>query len=106
MVFVYFLCFAAVAGATFAYMYSMMNATLIDFNRSREGANIHPELSETKDGDELMVVKFKPEIDAEGTMDIKFTPDDQFNDLFLKKSLEKRIDELDDDEDDTTIVRK
>ena len=36
MVFVYFLCFAAVAGATFAYMYSMMNATLLDFNRSRE----------------------------------------------------------------------
>ena len=106
MVFVYFLCFAAVAGATFAYMYSMMNATLLDFNRSRERANVHPVLSETKDGDELMVVKFKPEIDAEGTLDIKFTPDDQFNDLFLKKSLEKRIDELDDDEDDTTIVRK
>ena len=106
MVFVYFLCFAAVAGATFAYMYSMMNATLLDFNRSREKANVHQELSETKDGDELMVVKFKPEIDAEGTLDIKFTPDDQFNDLFLKKSLEKRIDELDDDEDDTTIVRK
>ena len=53
-----------------------------------------------------MVVKFKPEIDAEGMLDIKFTPDEQFNDLFLKKSLEKRIDELDDDEDDTTIVRK
>ena len=66
----------------------------------------HPELENVKNGDELMVVKFKPEIDAEGTLDIKFTPDDQFNDLFLKKSLEKRIDELDDDEDDTTIVRK
>ncbi len=33
MVFVYFLCFAAVAGATFAYMYAMMNATLLDYNR-------------------------------------------------------------------------
>ena len=64
MVFVYFLCFAAVAGATFAYMYSMMNATLLDFNRSRERANVHPELSETKDGDELMVVKFKPSFDS------------------------------------------
>ena len=32
--------------------------------------------------DELMVVKFKPEIDAEGTLDIKCTPDDQFNVFF------------------------
>ena len=42
-VFIYFLCFAAVAGATFAYMYAMMNATLLDYNRSREKQNVHPE---------------------------------------------------------------
>jgi len=48
MVFVYFLCFAAVAGATFAYMYSMMNATLLDYNRSREKQNVHPEMSDVK----------------------------------------------------------
>ena len=46
MVFVYFLCFAAVAGATFAYMYAMMNATLLDYNRSREKQNVHPEMSD------------------------------------------------------------
>ena len=40
MVFVYFLCFAAVAGATFAYMYAMMNATLLDYNRSREKQSV------------------------------------------------------------------
>ena len=102
MVFVYFICFAAVAGSAFALMWK----NIYDINQPRKVKPLHPELSETKDGDELMVVKFKPEIDAEGMLDIKFTPDEQFNDLFLKKSLEKRIDELDDDEDDTTIVRK
>ena len=30
----------------------------------------HPELENVKNGDELMVVKFKPEIDAEGMLDI------------------------------------
>ena len=52
MVFVYFLCFAAVAGATFAYMYAMMNATLLDYNRSREKQNVHPEMSDVKSGEE------------------------------------------------------
>ncbi len=60
----------------------------------------HPELDGVKNGDELMVVKFKPEIDSVGDLDIKFTPDDGFSDLFLSKSLNKRLDELEDDEDD------
>tara|TARA_R100000234_G_scaffold95015_1_gene63276 strand:+ start:376 stop:726 length:351 start_codon:yes stop_codon:yes gene_type:complete len=60
----------------------------------------HPELENVKNGDELMVVKFKPEIDAEGMLDIKFTPDDEFSDRFLRKSLNERLDELEDDEDD------
>ena len=45
-------------------------------------------------------MKFKPEIDAEGMLDIKFTPDDEFSDRFLSKSLNERLDELEDDEDD------
>ena len=57
---------------------------------------LHPELSETKDGDELMTINFIPEVD------LQFTPDEQFNDLFLKKSLEKRMEELEDDGDDNT----
>ena len=60
----------------------------------------HPELENVKNGDELMVVKFKPEIDAEGMLDIQFTPDDEFSDRFLSKSLNERLDELEDDEDD------
>lgn len=60
----------------------------------------HPELENVKNGDELMVVKFKPEIDSEGMLDIKFTPDDEFSDRFLSKSLNERLDELEDDEDD------
>jgi|TARA_B100001996_G_scaffold179296_1_gene136928 hypothetical protein len=60
----------------------------------------HPELDEVEEGDELLVVKFKPEVDSEGTVDLKFTPDAKFNDMFLKKSLEKRLEELEEDEDD------
>ena len=60
----------------------------------------HPELEDVKDGDELMVVKFKPEIDAEGMLDIQFTPDDEFSDRFLSKSLNNRLNELDEDEDE------
>ena len=40
-VFLYFICFAAVAGATFAYMYAMMTSTLRDFNRQQEKTNVH-----------------------------------------------------------------
>ncbi len=67
----------------------------------------HPELDEVEDGDELLVVKFKPEVDSEGTVDLKFTPDAKFNDIFLKKSLEKRLEELeneDEDDDDGDII--
>ncbi len=49
----------------------------------------HPELDGVKNGDELMVV-----------IDIQFTPDEGFSDLFLSKSLNKRLDELDEDEDE------
>lgn len=67
----------------------------------------HPELDEVEEGDELLVVKFKPEVDSEGTVDLKFTPDAKFNDIFLKKSLEKRLEELeneDEDDDDGDII--
>ena len=63
MVFVYFLCFAAVAGATFAYMYAMMNATLLDYNRSKEKQNVHPEMSDVKSGETLLVFSTEEEDD-------------------------------------------
>ena len=58
-VFIYFICFACLAGATFAYMYAMMTSTLRDFNRQQERINVHPEMADVKTGDELLV--FTPE---------------------------------------------
>ena len=52
-VFIYFLCFAAVAGATFAYMYAMMTSTLRDFNRQQERRNVHPEMSDVQSGEDF-----------------------------------------------------
>tara|TARA_R100000353_G_scaffold125704_1_gene89266 strand:- start:10 stop:243 length:234 start_codon:yes stop_codon:yes gene_type:complete len=65
-VFIYFLCFAAVAGATFAYMYAMMTSTLRDFNRQQERRNVHPEMSDVQSGEELLVFKGQDEEDDEG----------------------------------------
>ena len=58
-VFIYFLCFACLAGATFAYMYAMMTSTLRDLNRQQEKRNVHPEMADVKTGDELLI--FTPE---------------------------------------------
>ena len=58
-VFIYFICFACLAGATFAYMYAMMTSTLRDFNGQQERRNVHPEMADVKTGDELLV--FTPE---------------------------------------------
>ncbi len=78
LVFIYFLCFAVVAGMTFAYMYAMMTSTLKDFNRQQENIkqNLHPEMRDVKSGESLLV--FNPQQD----------------------------DEDDDDEGDVIIVRK
>ena len=58
-VFIYFLCFACLTGATFAYMYAMMTSTLRDFNRQQEKRNVHPEMADVKTGDELLVLHQK-----------------------------------------------
>ena len=86
--------------------WSMMSSPAKDFNydvRKRTVTkSIHPEMSDVRQGDELMVVKF--------------TPDDEFlkrveqSDNFLQKSLQERIDEIedpwDDDDDGGLVVRK
>ena len=64
-VFVYFLCFAAVVGATFAYMYAMMTSTLRDFNRQQEKTNVHPEMEEVKSGDELLFFNLEEDDDED-----------------------------------------
>ena len=79
LVFIYFLCFAVVVGATFTYMYAMMTSTLKDFNRQQESIkqNLHPEMRDVKSGESLLV--FNPQQDD---------------------------DDDDDDEGDVIIVRK
>ena len=77
-----------------------LNVNQINNMMNKPFKRMHPELEDVKNGDELMVVKFKPEIDAEGMLDIQFTPDDEFSDRFLSKSLNNRLDELEEDEDD------
>ena len=67
-VFIYFLCFACLAGATFAYMYAMMTSTLRDFNRQQEKRNVHPEMTDVKTGDELLI--FTPEDEDEDEGDV------------------------------------
>ena len=62
-VFIYFLCFACLAGATFAYMYAMRTSTLRDFNRQQERRNVQPEMSDVKSGEELLVFKAQDEAD-------------------------------------------
>ena len=58
-VLIYFICFAVVFGATFAFMWRMMTITLKDFDRVK---TIHPELRDVKPGEELLVFKVKEEI--------------------------------------------
>ena len=100
-------------GAALALMFkNLMDVNKIMANRAYPKPKVrlsHPELEEVEDGDELLVVKFKPEVDQEGTVDLKFTPDEDFqrrvitSDSNLSKSLKDRIDEINDpwdDEDD------
>ena len=56
LTFVYFLGFVAVAGATFAYTWKLMTTTIEDFNKPIK-KNIHPEMSDVKSGEELLVFK-------------------------------------------------
>ena len=69
-VFIYFLCFACIAGATFGYMYSMMTSTLRDFNRQQERRNVHPEMSDVQSGEELLVFKAQDEEDDDDEGDV------------------------------------
>ena len=59
-VLIYFICFAVVFGATFAFMWRMMTITLRDFDRVK---NVHPELRDIKPGEELLVFQVKQEKD-------------------------------------------
>ncbi len=89
----------SLTGAAFALIFKNIS----DINKLERKPRRHPELDDVKEGDELLVVKFKSDWE-EGEVDIKFTPDSQFNDIILSKSLQKRIDEIDDDDSDGDIL--
>ena len=60
-VFIYFICFAVVFGATFAFMWRMMTITLNEVRRPYR--NIHPELKDVEPGEELLVFKVEEKED-------------------------------------------
>lgn len=58
--------FASIVGMTFAFMFTMMRATLRDVNRPRQVTNVHPEMQDVKNGDELLVFNADDEDDDDG----------------------------------------
>ena len=60
-VLIYFICFAVVFGATFAFMWRMMTMTLDEVRKPLR--NIHPELKDIKPGEELLVFKVEEKKD-------------------------------------------
>ena len=54
-IFIFGLSFAAVVGATFAFMWKMTGAVLEDVLNPPK--IVHPEMKEVQDGDELLVFK-------------------------------------------------
>ena len=58
-VLVYGICFFAVAGATFAFMWKMTASSLESINKPIPRRNVHPEMEDIQSGEELLV--FKPD---------------------------------------------
>ena len=61
-VFIYLTFFVAIFGMTFAFMFKMVGSTLNDFNKPMK-RNVHPEMSDVKSGEELLVFKSQDEED-------------------------------------------
>ena len=58
LIFIYLIFFVILFASTFAFMFKMMGSTLNDFNKPMR-RNVHPEMTDVKTGDELLV--FTPE---------------------------------------------
>ncbi len=56
-IFIFGLIFAAVVGATFAFMWKMTGAVLEDVKKPRK--IVHPEMKDVQSGDELLVFELK-----------------------------------------------
>ena len=73
LIFLYLIFFVMIFATTFAFMWRMIGSTLNDFNKS-DRKNIHPEMSDVKSGEELLVFK--------GTEDDE---DDEDNVIIIRK---------------------
>ena len=62
LIFIYLIFFVMLFASTFAFMFKMMGSTLNDMNKPMR-RNIHPEMTDVKTGDELLI--FTPEDDEE-----------------------------------------
>ena len=62
IVFIYLTFFVAIFGMTFAFMFKMVGSTLNDFNKPMK-RNVHPEMSDVKSGEQLLVFKSQDEED-------------------------------------------
>jgi len=60
----YLVMFAVVVGMSFAFMFTTMRATLNEFNKPSR--NMHPEMKDVKNGEELLVFSVDDEDDDEG----------------------------------------
>ena len=58
LIFIYLIFFVILFASTFAFMFKMMGSTLNDFNKPMK-KNVHPEMTDVKTGDEVLV--FTPE---------------------------------------------
>jgi len=64
-VFIYLTFFVAIFGMTFAFMFKMVGSTLNDFSKPMK-RNVHPEMSDVKSGEQLLVFKSQDEEDDDG----------------------------------------
>tara|TARA_B100000482_G_C12530689_1_gene268326 strand:+ start:427 stop:660 length:234 start_codon:yes stop_codon:yes gene_type:complete len=65
-VLLYLVMFAVIVGMTFAFMFTMMRSTLREFDRPRRMTNVHPEMQDVKNGDELLVFNADDEDEDDG----------------------------------------
>ena len=100
-IFLYLIFFVVLAAATFAYMFTMMRSTLVEFDKRpvksyndvMRAYTPHPEAP--KDGEEVMGVTFKScDLDEYNALQARINE--------LKQKLEE--DDDDDDDDDGDIV--
>ena len=73
LIFLYLIFFVMLFATTFAFMWRMIGSTLNDFNKPIR-KNVHPEMSDVKSGEELLIFK--------GTEDDE---DDEDNVIIIRK---------------------